>query len=132
MSRTDSRPTLTSAAPQFLVQDLDAACAFYRDQLGFEIAFRYGEPAFYAGVARDGVSLHLKQTDEPEPSRRFKLQGKHLDVYIQTRNIEALHDEYAARGVAPLKPLQSTPWGTREFALQDPDGYILYFGQPAA
>ncbi len=132
MSRTDRRTTLTSLAPQFLVQDLEAACAFYCRALGFEMAFRYGEPPFYACVVRDGVMLHLKQTDDPEPSRRFKLEGEHLDVYIQAGDIDALHDEYVARGVPLFKPLQATPWGTREFAVQDPSGYILYFGQPAA
>ena len=27
-----------------------------------------------------------------------------------------------------LKPLAATPWGTKDFYLEDPDGYILSFG----
>jgi hypothetical protein len=27
-----------------------------------------------------------------------------------------------------MKPLTSTAWGTKEFYVEDPDGYILCFG----
>ena len=43
---------LTGIAPQFLVDDLDAAITYYRGRLGFELDFRY--ESFYASVSRDG------------------------------------------------------------------------------
>jgi catechol 2,3-dioxygenase-like lactoylglutathione lyase family enzyme len=119
-------------APQFLVRDLDAACGFYRDKLGFNIDFVYGEPAFYAGVVRDGITLHLKHTDEPEPSRQFKAQGEHLDIYVYTDDVDSLYDEYCTNEVSIMKPLIEEPWGTKEFAIQDNNGYIIYFGQVVA
>ena len=45
---------LTGIAPQFLVDDLDRAIAYYRDQLGFELDFKY--QSFYAAVTRDGLA----------------------------------------------------------------------------
>ena len=39
---------LTSLAPQFLVDDLSAAIAYYRDRLGFEPDFVY--ESFYASA----------------------------------------------------------------------------------
>ena len=48
---------VTSLAPQFLVDDLSAAIAYYRDRLGFETDFVY--ESFYASVSRDGFSIHL-------------------------------------------------------------------------
>jgi len=119
-------------APQFLVQDLDAACAFYRDQLGFVVDFVYGETPVYAGVVRDGITIHLKHTDEPEPSRQFKSQGEHFDIYVYTDNVDALYEEYSTKGVFITKPLADEPWGTREFAIQDNNGYLIYFGQVVA
>ena len=44
---------LTGIAPRFLVDVLDRAIAYYRDQLGFELDFRY--QSFYAAVTRDGL-----------------------------------------------------------------------------
>ena len=120
---------LRAIAAQFLVLNLEQACAFYTERLGFRLAFVYDD--FYAGVERDGMTLHLKLWDEPDPSRAFKKRGEHLDVYITTDNIDALYEEYQGRGVSFLQPLEARPWGTREFAVEDNSGYILYFGQEA-
>ncbi len=32
----------------------------FRDKLGFSIEFLHGNPAFYGGVSRNGVTLHLR------------------------------------------------------------------------
>src|SRR5260370_523860 len=44
------------AATLFVVQDVLASVAHYRDVLGFT----YGDPTFYAGVKRDEVTIHLQ------------------------------------------------------------------------
>jgi catechol 2,3-dioxygenase-like lactoylglutathione lyase family enzyme len=129
MTSASPKAKLCSIAPQFLVLDLDQACCFYRDKLGFEVAFTYSD--FYAGVTRDGLMIHLKRWDEADPSRAFKQQHEHLDVYINTDQVAELYREFQSRGVVFLKPLEPTPWGTQEFVVQDTDGYILYFGQEA-
>jgi uncharacterized glyoxalase superfamily protein PhnB len=120
---------LKALAPQFLVLDLQRALDFYKEKLGFTVEFIYGD--FYASVKRDDIALHLKLSDEPDPSRAFRKQGEHLDVYITTDDIDALFTEYGKRGPNFVHPLHTTAWGTREFVVEDPDGYILYFGQPA-
>jgi uncharacterized glyoxalase superfamily protein PhnB len=109
------------------VLDLAEACAFYRDKLGFQVAFIYED--FYASVERDGIALHLKLSDEPDPGHAFKHRNEHLDVYIATDRIQALYEEYQNRGVAFLQPLHNTDWGTQEFVVEDNSGYILYFAQ---
>jgi uncharacterized glyoxalase superfamily protein PhnB len=91
------------------------------------VAFTYSD--FYAGVERDEVVIHLKRSDEPDPSRAFKRQGEHLDAYVTVEDVDALYEEYRSRGVPFARPLETTAWGTREFVVIDPDGYILYFGQ---
>jgi uncharacterized glyoxalase superfamily protein PhnB len=37
-----------------------------------------------------------------------------------------------AKGATILKPLVPTPWGTKDFCLQDPEGYIVAFGEPVS
>lgn len=115
--------------PQFLVSDLEAAAAFYQDKLGFDVEFTLGEPPFFAAVIRSGIIIYLKQVGQPEPSRRFKAEGKHYDVYIFTDDAEALHREYAENGVTILEPLENTDYGTTEFLIEDNDGYLIRFGQ---
>jgi catechol 2,3-dioxygenase-like lactoylglutathione lyase family enzyme len=127
MSTDRPAAKLEAITPQFLVLDLNRVCAFYREKLGFEIAFVYGD--FYAGAERDGVTIHLKLSDHPDPSREFKRRNEHLDAYIATEDIESLYREYQDRDVPFLKAIETTDWGTREFAVRDPEGYILYFAQ---
>lgn len=124
-----SRARLASIAPQFLVLDLEATCDFYVEKLGFHVAFRFGD--FYAAVERDGVSIHLKLSDEADPSRAVKQRDEHLDVYITVDDVEALYAEFQGRGVMFAQPLEAKPWGMREFVVWDNSGFILHFGQKA-
>ena len=57
-TRAGGAVQITGIAPQFLVDDLDRAVAYYRDKLGFELDFIY--ESFYASVSRDGFAIHLK------------------------------------------------------------------------
>ena len=56
----ERRASLCGAATVFVVQDVLRAVEHYRDVLGFQTGFTYGQPVFYAGVERDGVMIHLQ------------------------------------------------------------------------
>jgi len=118
---------VTSLSPQFLVDDLTEAIAYYRDQLGFETDFVY--ESFYASVSRDGFSIHLKCAPKDALNRTHRKQNEHLDAYVGVRGIEALCDELQARGANITLPLEEKPWGCKEFYVEDLDGYLLCFSE---
>jgi uncharacterized glyoxalase superfamily protein PhnB len=124
---TAHTPRLKSFAPQLLVDDLKRAMAFYRDVLGFA----FGEPwqGFYAIGARDGFAVHLKCAPKTLADRDHRRAQQHLDVYADVAGVRALYEECRAKGATIIKPLEATPWGTSDFYLADPDGYILAFGE---
>jgi len=125
MAVTASR--ITSFAPQLLVDDLERAIAFYRDVLGFS----FGPPwrRFYAVGSRDGVEVHLKCAPKTVEDRAHRRDHEHLDIYADVVGVEALYDACKAKGAMILKPLAGTAWGTSDFYVADPDGYILAFGE---
>jgi catechol 2,3-dioxygenase-like lactoylglutathione lyase family enzyme len=125
MDATQAR--LKSFAPQLLVDDLDRAIAFYRDVLGF--TFGPAWRGFYAIGERDGFAIHLKCAPKTLQDRAHRRQHEHLDVYASVTNVRALHDACQAKGAAIIKPFAPTAWGTRDFYVSDPDGYILAFGE---
>ena len=45
-----------------------------------------------------------------------------------SKHIEAFYEQCVANGAKIIKPLEVTPWGTKGFYLEDPDGYIIAFG----
>jgi uncharacterized glyoxalase superfamily protein PhnB len=124
---------ITGIAPQFLVDDLDRAMAYYRDRLGFEIDFVYD--GFYASVSRDGFAIHLKHATKVAADRAHRKQHEHLDAYIAvagitgSSGIEALFAELQERGADIIRPLEQRPWACLDFHVEDPDGYILCFSQ---
>lgn len=118
---------ITGITPQFLVDDLDRAIAYYRDRLGFTLDFTY--ESFYAAVSRDGFKIHLKHGPKPPGERAFRKQNEHMDVYIAVSGIRDLFGELQRRGADVIKPLEERPWDCLDFYVEDPDGYVLCFSE---
>ena len=121
---------LTGIAPQFLVDDLDRAIAYYCDKLGFGLDFKY--QGFYASVTRDGFAIHLKHAPKLAADREHRKQNEHLDAYISVSGIRTLYSELEMRGAQVIKPLEERPWACIDFYVEDPDGYILCFSEQNA
>ena len=122
-----TRTKVTSLAPQFLVDDLPAAIAYYCDRLGFEPDFVY--ESFYASVSRDGFSIHLKCAPKTLADRAHRKQNEHLDAYVGVRGIETLFDELKSNGAHIIRSLEQRPWACKDFYVEDLDGYILCFSE---
>lgn len=125
MSTLESTPRLTSFAPQFLVDDLTRSIAYYR-----RLGFTFGEPweGFYAIGELDGLELHLKAAPRYAAERRHRREHEHLDAAAGVDGIEAFYARCVANGATILRPLAATAWGTKDFYVEDPDGYIIAFG----
>ena len=125
---THTTPRVTSFAPQFLVDDLGRSIAYYR-----RLGFSFGEPwgGFYAIGRLDGLELHLKEAPKSPAERQYRRDNEHLDAAAGVEGIEAFYEQAVANGVKILKPLEVTPWGTKDFYIEDPDGYIVSFGGTA-
>lgn len=120
---------ITAIIPQFFTADLEATLRYYQNQLGFKIQFVHGEPAFYAGMIRDGQSLFFRVVDSMPIPPLTKFEEEHLDAYIQVDQIDDLYTEYQSRNVTFVREIGTTPWGVREFVVKDGDGRLLCFGQ---
>ena len=122
-----SAAKITGIVPQFLVDDLVRAIAYYRDRLGFELDFTY--QSLYASVTRDGFAIHLKHAPKLAADREHRRQNEHLDAFISVSGIRDLFSELEVRGTQVMKPLEARPWKCLDFYVEDPDGYILCFSE---
>jgi catechol 2,3-dioxygenase-like lactoylglutathione lyase family enzyme len=123
---------MSSIAPFFIIRDVAPTLAFYRDRLGFEVT--YLAPAvdpFFAIVRRDGVQIFVKAVAEDVPPlpnwRRHPWAA--WDAYVDAPDPDTLAAEFASRGVTFRAPLANTKDGLRGFEVEDPDGYVLFFGR---
>jgi catechol 2,3-dioxygenase-like lactoylglutathione lyase family enzyme len=130
MTITVATPRVTSFAPQFLVDDLDRSMAFY-ERLGF--AFGTPWDGFYAIGQLDGLELHLKEAPKLIAEREHRRANDHLDAAAGVDGIEAFYERCVSSGVTIARPITTTPWGTLDFYVEDPDGHRIAFGgRPAA
>ena len=120
--------TILASEPQLFVTDLDAAFAFY-EQLGFEIAFAYGEPPFYAQLVRDGGRLNLRLVGGgPVYDAAFRArEGDVLAATLTVDDAEGLFLEFQRAGVPFHQGLRREPWGARTFIVRDPDDNLILF-----
>lgn len=128
------RGTLSEITPNFIVRSLLPSIAFYRDQLGFDVAFTApAEEPFFAIVRRDAIQIMLKAIapDVVPTPNSTRHPWARCDAYIHTPDPDTLAHEFTARGVILRTPLGVTDDTLRGFELVDHDGYVLYFGRPA-
>jgi len=105
----------------FTVRDVAASLAYYRDSVGFDVAFEYGTPTFYVGLCSGEVSLHLIAAAEaPRPPG-------HGAVSIYVDDVDALHADLVRRGAKILNSPKDQDYGLRDFAIADADGNMIFF-----
>lgn len=116
--------TLTDIHPKLPMRDKAVTSSFYIDQLGFKMI---GSADFdgYLMLEKDQIQLHFFEFKGIDPKENYG------QVYIRTDNIDGLYQSLLANKtpIHPNGPLETKPWGQREFAVLDPDNNLLTFGQ---
>jgi catechol 2,3-dioxygenase-like lactoylglutathione lyase family enzyme len=117
---------LLGVVPRLPVADLARTVAFYTRVLGFRVSVLWPDdrPTF-ANLDRDAVSLGFFTPD----AHRGQLTIGTADLYLGANDVRALN--------AAIKDVVKVEWGPevyfygrREFAVRDPDGYLLIFTEP--
>lgn len=122
-------------SPLFIVRDVPATLALYRDRLGFEITFQGPDPddIFFGIVQRGRAMIMFKQVGVapvPNYTRDVKKGIARWDAYFSVAGPDALAAEFASRNVEFFLPLQNNSDNLRGFEVQDLNGYVLFFGRP--
>ena len=130
-----ARADISGIAPFFIVRNVPAALAFYRDRLGFEITFQgpSDDDIFFGIVKRGAAMIIFKDVGvDPVPNytRDIKQGIARWDAYLHVPDPDALAAEFASRNVEFFRPLEDDGDGLRGFEVQDADGYVLFFGRP--
>lgn len=112
------------------VTDFDRALAFYRDALGFDVEYTYGEPAFWGELTRDGARFNLRRVDVSPWVDGVRDAEQLLSAYVLVADAKALFVEHQDRGVDFHERLRRKPWGNHEYVVRDPDGNLILFGSP--
>lgn len=124
--------------PELICSDLPSSLAFYR-LLGFVVDYERPHERFVY-LVRGDAHLMLEQ-----PHNRDRLYpraelvhpyGRGVNLTLDVDDVDGLHAEVAAAGYELLLPLEERWYartldfvGVRQFAVHDPDGYLLRISQ---
>jgi catechol 2,3-dioxygenase-like lactoylglutathione lyase family enzyme len=129
----------SDVTPNLVVASVERSLAFYRDVLGFALVTTVPEaaPFAFAWMQRDGVSVFLNsldavRRDQSELASRPIGGTATLFVVLEAEGIaegvDALRASIASRARVTME-LRNQFYGMREFAIEDPDGYVIIFAQ---
>jgi uncharacterized glyoxalase superfamily protein PhnB len=119
-------PIIKYAIPVLPAANTAESLNWWTNVCGFEETFRDATPPAYAGIKRGTAYLHIAAMEDKKLARQV---GEQAMVRLAVSGIEAMYAEYQKRGgkVHPNGPLETKPWGTKEFAAIDPNGVCVTF-----
>jgi hypothetical protein len=114
---------LNEVHPKLPMRDKASTKSFYTS-LGFADIGAADYPE-YLIMRKDRVEIHFFLFEALNPKQNYG------QVYIRVTEIQKIHDSLITTGIKihPNDPLQTKPWGQREFSLLDPDLNLLTFGE---
>jgi uncharacterized glyoxalase superfamily protein PhnB len=132
-------PRFSKLTPNLLVASVERSLAFYIDVLGFERGMTVPEqsPFVFASVTSGPVEIFFNDAAtavKEYPGFAAKPLGATGTMFIEMDGsgspgeIDALHNRIKDR-VTITMPLVTQFYGMREFAFQDPDGYVITLAQ---
>lgn len=127
--------TYNRLTPNLMVDDVAESLAWYEDVLGAEELARMppesDEPE-WGQVEFGDVWLMFQARDSLEdevPALAGAAIGGSLTMYVDTDDAREVHERAREAGATVVQALHETDYGRLEFAIEDPNGYVLAFGE---
>jgi uncharacterized glyoxalase superfamily protein PhnB len=115
-------PRFQSLVPMLQTLDIEHTMRWYETVLGFRRdGYQPGDG--WCRLSRDGVSIMFMTNAHLGPPHATATQ------YFSVDDADALWESIEQNCRAEWGP-EDMPYGLREFAIKDPNGYLLSFGSP--
>jgi catechol 2,3-dioxygenase-like lactoylglutathione lyase family enzyme len=107
--------------PHLPVKNLRKTLDYYRDHLGFTDEWNYGETD--GGIRRDELGLLFAQDEKF--TEDINNTHHRLPLMWFVDNIDDIYAEFRERNIEIAASLSTHPYGLREFAFIDINGYYI-------
>lgn len=124
---------LQTLTPNLMVQNVNDTINYYQDNLGFTVLETVPQegPLDWAMVKRnDIVIMFQSKRSLSEELPRFQKQnpGGGFTLFIKMEGIHELFYELSETAEI-ISEIEDTFYGTTEFSITDPNGYVLTFSE---
>jgi len=126
-------PHFQKLTPNLLVANVERSLAFYTDTLGFERGLTVPEqsPFVFASVTSGSIEIFFNDAAtavKEYPAFGGKPLGASGTMFIELEGVDGLHDRLQSSAKIVM-PLETKFYGMREFAIEDPEGYVVTFAE---
>jgi len=116
--------------PNLVVRDVAASMQFYTSVLGFQPAIKVPEqpPYVFGSVTSGAVEIFFndqKAVAEEYPPLGARPIGGALTLFVEVEGIEDVLAAVQKSKARIVMPLKQQFYGMREFAFEDPEGWIV-------
>ena len=112
-------------SPMLAIEDMKETISFYIDILGFTEQMTSPD---YSIIVRDGSTIHLMKAASGEIMNCVR---GHTQIYIEVSDIDSLWRSVEAhKDRFKVRDLFDQIYGMREFHIEDPNGCLVFIGQP--
>ncbi len=113
----------SNLVPMLQTADMDSTIGWYEAVLGFKLESQMEQD--WCCLVRDDVSIMFMDKEHPGEPQATATQ------YIYVDDVMGLWNSIKDRIAAEWGP-EKFEYGMLEFAIKDPNGYLLSFGQPTS
>jgi uncharacterized glyoxalase superfamily protein PhnB len=125
---------MAELVPLLNVEDVGRSIDFYETVLGARVENRWAMQGRtrWARIAFEGGKLMLNEPDATTSAeRRARSEFADAMLYVMCDDAPARRARLESSGIA-VSPLEPQDYGNDEFAVRDPDGYVVRFSSPRA
>ena len=114
-------------SPMLVAGNMEETLAFYLDVLGFTPMMKSPE---YSIVERDGQTIHFQKAASEEVMNCVR---GHTEIYIEVSGIHSLWEHVKTfKDRYRIRDLFDREYGMTEFHISDPNGCLVFVGQPVS
>jgi len=126
-------PHAKKLTANLLVSSVEHSLTFYEGVLGFTRGMTVPEqsPFVFAAVTAGPVEIFFNDRStiaKESPQFAGRALGGGNTMFVEIEAIDEYHDQIKDR-VKMIMPIVTQWYGVREFAVEDPDGYVITFAQ---
>ncbi len=116
--------------PNLVVRDVAASMEFYRSVLGFQPAITVPDqpPYVFGSVTSGPVEIFFndqKVVAEDYPALGSKPIGGSLTLFLEVEGIDEVFAAVQKSGAKVTMPMKEQFYGMKEFAFEDPEGWVV-------
>jgi predicted enzyme related to lactoylglutathione lyase len=117
--------TAKKISPMLAVADMEETLGFYQEVLGFTARMKSPE---YAIVERDGQTIHFMKAASEHVMECVR---GHTEIYIEVSGIRSLWEHVKTFNERySIRDLFDREYGMTEFHIGDPNGCLVFVGEP--